>query len=107
MEKRNFVRIESDFVVWYQTIDEDDVSFGKPKSKNVSAGGIRLEMEDTEKVGSNLRIKFKIPQYPKEIEAKGKVVWVKRIETNKFEIGIEFSNINREDMEAINKFAAV
>jgi len=36
--KRQFMRINSEFFVWYQTIEEDEVSFGKTASKDVSAG---------------------------------------------------------------------
>ncbi|MBN1897286.1 MAG: PilZ domain-containing protein [Spirochaetes bacterium] len=104
-EKRKYIRLPGDFPVWYQTIQEDDISFGKPPSKNISAGGICLQMEEGEPVGTRIHLKFNIPGYEKKIEAKGKVVWMKRVETGKFELGIEFYEINQEDMDAINQLA--
>ena len=101
MEQREFVRIKSDFVVWYQTIDEDDFSFGKPLSKDVSAGGILLVMEEGERVGTLLSMKFKIPDYEKEIKAEGRVIRLKKLESGKFDVGIEFLEIAKEDMQAI------
>ena len=103
MVERNYVRVKSDFLVWYQTVDEDDISFGKPASKNVSAGGILLEMEEEERVGSLLKMKFKIPDHDKDILADGKVAWVKRIAIGIYEIGIEFTKITEEDMAAISR----
>lgn len=105
MEKRKFVRIKSDFCVWYQTIDEDDVSFGRPQSKDISAGGILLEMEDAERVGATIIMKFKIPSNENEINAKGRVVRVHRLEGQKFEIGIEFTEIDPDDMRLIQNLA--
>ena len=105
MEKRQFLRIKSDFCIWYQTIDEDDVSFGRPQTKNISAGGILLEMEEGERVGATIMMKFQLPGYENEINAKGKIVRVTRIEAQRFEIGIEFIEIAPEDMQAINSLA--
>lgn len=102
MEKRKFIRISSDFFVWYQTINEEDISFGKTSSKNISAGGIRLEMEEPEEIGTCLLMKFQIPDYDEKIVAKGKVVWVHELDNQKHELGIEFYEISNEDMQAIN-----
>ena len=103
MDDRKFVRIKSKFNVWYQTIDEEDISFGKPSSKDISAGGILLEMEEPpESVGTLLMIKFDIPDYDKKIQAKGRVVRTKKLESGSFDVGIQFTDISEEDMTAIN-----
>ncbi len=102
MDSRKFVRINSDFNVWYQTLDEDDMSFGKPLSKNISAGGIQLEMEEPETVGAYLLLKFNVPEYDNKINARGRIVWVKKGESGNYEVGIEFLEISRDDMAAIN-----
>lgn len=106
MEKRKFVRVASRFMVWYQTIDENELSFGKPMSKNISAGGILLEMEEPLKVGTFLSLKFKLPDSPREILVKGKVVRMQRLESGKMDTGIEFSSIEGEDMEMLEKMAS-
>ncbi len=105
-EKRKFARIPTDFKIWYQTIyEEGDFSFGKEPSKNIGAGGIQLEMEDVQHVGTALLIKIKIPDCEKEIIAKGKIVWTRRINPEKYDVGIEFYEVLPEDMQIINKFA--
>ncbi|MBU1076481.1 MAG: PilZ domain-containing protein [Spirochaetes bacterium] len=105
MEKRKYIRMNSDFVIWYQTIDEEkEFSFGKEPSVNVSAGGIQLDMEDVDAIGTTLILKFKIPNYDNEIEAKGRVVWVKRGSERNL-VGIEFLKISQDDMQAISALA--
>ena len=103
MDDRKFIRIKSDFNVWYQTIDEEDISFGKPSSKDISAGGILLEMDEPpESVGTPLLIKFNIPDYDKKIQAKGRIVRTRKLESGNFDVGIQFTDISEEDMSAIN-----
>lgn len=106
MERRKFIRIESDLLIWYQTIyEEGDFSFGKEPSANISAGGIQLEMEDIDAVGTKMVMKFRLPGLDREIQAKGKVVWAKRLSSGKHSVGIQFFEIAHEDMQAINNFA--
>lgn len=106
MEKRQFMRVSSEFFVWYQTIEEDEVSFGKTASKDISAGGIRLELEEPEIMGTCLLMKFQIPNREQNVLAKGKVVWVNKLENGKNEIGIQFYDISEADMSLINEFAS-
>ncbi|MBU1076480.1 MAG: PilZ domain-containing protein [Spirochaetes bacterium] len=103
MEKREHPRGESHIQVWYQTFTEDNMTFGLPKSKNISAGGMLLSMSESTDVGTNLIMKFRIPDYEEKILARGKVVRVNRIDKENYDTGIQFLNIREKDCEAIQK----
>ncbi len=106
MENRKFVRVDAKLIIWYQTLEEDEISFGKPLSKNVSAGGILLELDDNLHVNTNLAIKFKIPNHEKDLHIKGKVVWSKKLDSGKTDVGIEFVAITDEDRKIIDEYAS-
>ncbi|MBN1897720.1 MAG: PilZ domain-containing protein [Spirochaetes bacterium] len=103
MEKRRFVRMKSQFCVWYQTIDKSNVYFDRPLSKDISPVGLLIELDKKEEEGSFLMMKFKLPSLKRNISVKGQVVRVKKIGDHKYDVGIEFTDINEEDMVAIRK----
>lgn len=105
MEKRAYLRVNSDFHVWYQTVYESsDFSFGKELSHDLSIGGIQLEMEDIDTPGTVLILKFDLPEYNKKIEVKGKVMWAKRLNSDKFLVGIQFVDLSSVNKDFINKY---
>ncbi|MDD5067362.1 MAG: PilZ domain-containing protein [bacterium] len=106
MEKRKFIRIDSQFIVWYQTIDEDELSFGRPQSKNISAGGILLELDESLKAGTCISLKFKLPNMDREVLAQGRVVRQQRLGSGKIDTGIEFTTISGEDEDLIAKLGS-
>ncbi len=103
MEKREHTRIDNSLNVWYQTFDEDDISFGRIKSENISIGGILLIMSDFEDVGINVILKFKIPGYDEKILTRGKIVWVKKSDSQNYKLGVRFHTIRDKDKQAIKK----
>ena len=50
-------------------------------------------------------MKFKLPNYEKEITAKGRVVRAERENNGRYGIGIEFLEIENGDIQAINSLA--
>ncbi|MBU1077768.1 MAG: PilZ domain-containing protein [Spirochaetes bacterium] len=105
MEKRKFQRVNSTFEVWYQTLDMEDLSFGKPITKNISGGGLLLILPEIEKVGMAIRLKFRLPLYDEVINIEGKVVRVKRLDVGLYDMGIEFTQIKSKDRDLITAFA--
>ncbi len=103
MEKRKFSRIDYTIQVWYQTFDEDDISFGRPQTKNLSAGGVLLSMTDREEVGSSIIMKFKLPDYDERILTRAQIVRVDKVASEDFDIGVKFLNIREKDKEAIQE----
>lgn len=104
MERRKFQRADLDIQVWYQTQDDDSISFGKPKARNISSGGIQLEMASPEHVNSNILVKLRLPNYDNEITAHGKIVWTKKADQNNFSVGIQFTKIQESDSAVIQNF---
>lgn len=105
MEKRNFTRMSMDGTIWYQkNYDESDFSFGKVAIKDISAGGLSVETEDINTPGITLMIKFHIPSYSEKITAAAEVVHVKRLDTDKYYVGMKFTEIKPEARSEIIKF---
>jgi len=78
---------------------------------DISVGGIFLEAEDLMPIDSNLHLEFRLSQHFSLIQCKGRVAWIRRqISLNKDDeppgMGIEFTDIKKEDVLAIQEFVA-
>lgn len=105
-EKRKFIRIETEFLTWIEvdsTLPGYSDLFGVFRSKNLGGGGILVELDRSIPVGTLLKLNFQLPM-KKDIEAKGKVVRSIELSEKKFDVGIEFIQINPEDKKTIIKF---
>lgn len=104
MEKRRFERIENNLLIWYQTLYENgDFSFGKTTTNNISLGGLQIETESIDAIGTELIIKLEIPDIQRKIAVKGTVVWVKKLECGKYRIGLEFPELKDEDQHLLKE----
>jgi c-di-GMP-binding flagellar brake protein YcgR len=109
--KREFVRLRLNVRVdWKKIIDKSDVVGKFPDTtRDISAGGLCLNMDEELAIGDRLQIRMELPS-KKIIDAQGKVVWIKefgidsRGEKRTYDTGIEFTAIRDEDREEINKF---
>jgi c-di-GMP-binding flagellar brake protein YcgR len=78
-------------------------------TKNISAGGICLIVYEDVEVGEQLSLDIELPSQ-KVIHAKGRVVWVSPFEVSgdeerkRSDVGIEFTQIAKEDREVIQRF---
>ncbi|MBU1077991.1 MAG: PilZ domain-containing protein [Spirochaetes bacterium] len=107
INKRKHGRIEKKILVWYQTTySKGDFSFGKEVSVDISAGGIQMEMEDIDSPGTELMMKFQVPNHARVIEAKGEVVWTRRLNAEKYLVGVKFIEISEFEREIINRMAS-
>jgi len=84
-----------------------DSNFFTGFSGDVSEGGIFVATHEMQEVGTNVDIKFQLPQ-AEEIVASGRVAWVREPQGYDHDLqpgmGIEFDNLNDEDQEAIAHF---
>ena len=109
--KREFVRLRLNVRVdWKKVIDTTDVVGKFPDTtRDISAGGLCLNMDEELAIGDRLQIRMELPS-KKIIDAQGKVVWIRefgldsRGEKRTYDTGIEFTAIRDEDREEINKF---
>lgn len=109
--KREFIRLKLNVRVdWKKILETTDVVGKFPDTtRDISAGGLCLNMDEELLIGDRLQIKMELPS-KKVINAQGRVVWVKefgidsRGEKKTYDTGIEFTAIRDEDREEINKF---
>ncbi len=91
-ERRKFIRLDATIDVKYKILKIGKK--GEAVSKNISGEGIRLSIGEEIPPASILLLEMKIPVYPESIIAKGIVIWSKKSEIKKFEIGVKFIKIN-------------
>ena len=102
-ERRKFVRLKAIVEVKYVVI-------GKPGqmkvfSKNVSAGGLCILMEERLDKDTPLQLHIKIPDLKEPIRALGRVVWQQESDQpGKLNTGVEFVGISDFDRFNINRY---
>jgi len=89
MERRKFPRINIATNVSYAVVIPD---YEKGTTKDISEGGMCLEMKRKVAIGTILRLEFDLPgDNPEHIEALGRVMWQKPGETlGVYATGIKF-----------------
>lgn len=103
-EQRQFVRLDTRLGVTYQVA-------GSPVSsvtKDISAGGICVFLNDVLQPGTSLRIEIQLPERPQPIAFIGEVAWCDSYEIvgrgqreRSIEAGIKFSQIDPQDRQTI------
>jgi c-di-GMP-binding flagellar brake protein YcgR len=109
--KREFIRLKLNVRVdWNKIIETPDIVGKFPDTtRDISAGGLCLNMDEELMIGDRLQIRMELPS-KKIINAQGKVVWIRefgidsRREKKTYDTGIEFTTIHDKDREEINKF---
>ncbi|MDD5067135.1 MAG: PilZ domain-containing protein [bacterium] len=104
MEKRRHPRVDCTFQVSCQTFENNKTAFNNINSKNISISGVLLQAANEGKVGADIVVKFMIPTSGDKILAKGKVVRVRKMNGDKFEIGVQFINIREKDLDMVKKY---
>lgn len=115
-ERRRFPRIKIPLFVFYKLeTDEPYVSF-KAISQNIGGQGLMFETEKSIPLGSKLYLEMYQPSLKYKdlmflIAAKTKVVWVDKKEdvnkeegVNKYQIGVEFVEIEKEDRNRVIEY---
>lgn len=99
-ERRNYIRIDRSMSVGYRVVKH--VLGSGARSRNISAGGICLPMQQRFEVGVMLELTIDIAEI-NTISAIGQVVWTKfRDDIHfPFELGIKFIKIARADREKL------
>ena len=111
-EKRRFKRTDYNTNVKWKSLatPSQGTAVIPDITKDISAGGIRLALYELLEIGSRLELEFTIGG-ERTIKAKGWVKWIDRIKmtgddktTVGYYIGIEFTDLNKEDKAFIDKF---
>lgn len=101
---RKYKRIDSLNLISYNALDKkgDVLAQGMGRTLNVSQGGILIETHTP--IDARFVILMSIGFKEKVIDIKGKVVYTREGKEDKYESGIEFSNIDEVTLQALNKY---
>lgn len=106
-EKRKHMRLNAYVdVVWEKIANPvQQVSFKEDKTKNISEGGICLNINERVEIGELLDLVILLPSQ-KTIRSRSRVQWVRESEvvTKRFDVGVEFLNVSDQDQEELKAF---
>ncbi|MFH1018719.1 MAG: PilZ domain-containing protein [Pseudomonadota bacterium] len=95
-------------------LNVDLATYGKyylSKLKNISIGGAFLLARELPPVGSEVKVRFRLPDEETAIEASGNVVWTYlqegTREPNSTGMGIRFADLKDEDRDRIARFIEI
>jgi c-di-GMP-binding flagellar brake protein YcgR len=108
MERRRYPRLDASVAIEYSIIGRaplKETAF----TKNIGAGGICLIVYEKIEVNTILSLKINLCDNSDIIEIKGNVVWLSEFSLDpdkkkRWDIGIEFTEINEEDRKRISKY---
>ena len=103
-EKRNFFRLNAYHLVKYRLVSQEEWQMAIASIRDISAGGVRLRVDQEIPKGSMLSLRINFPKLPLPISCLAKVAWAKKLgRTNRFEIGLEFVEIEDLLRQEINQ----
>ncbi len=97
-ERRRSERAEFVVRVNYKTVDEIFSEF----ARNVNEGGIFIETESPQAIGSPIFLEFSLPGAESPLQVHGTVVWVSDGADGMPGMGIEFGELGDEARSRIN-----
>lgn len=127
-EKRKFMRIREDAIISYNLIPRDrikerrkfsriteDDSIGyvlvpnfksaRSLTQDLSIGGIRFFSKSFIPARSVLKVEIKLKYIPRVINALARIMWIREVfENERYEVGVEFIDINKEDSNFLNYY---
>ncbi len=100
IERRSSPRTDLIVQVNYQTVDDLFSEF----ARNINEGGIFIETETPQPIGTRVQLEFKLPGADQPIEVIGRVVREEQGGSSGVAgIGIEFENLDSEVCQQINE----
>jgi len=107
-ERRRFKRVDTALHTKY-SIDHAPRPKSDSKSKNISLGGILLELNEKIFPATKVILDIFLPNIEKPINARGEVVWVTEVPgadnlgRKNFNAGIKFLSMSPHDKDRLNK----
>lgn len=101
--RRRFSRFRFNASVLYQCKGDNHSEYSL--SRNVSEGGLCLDMGRFVPKGSELKLEFLLKRYVEPIKAVAKVTWIKKLPyAERYEAGLEFSDIDQSHKINLGQF---
>ena len=102
---RRFKRLRAEYLVKYELVENSNEEPVTTNIKDISAGGARFLTDQFIFEGTNLKVRICIPPIDKVLEARAKVVRVRRARPGElYYVGVEFVELSHEIREALNGF---
>ncbi|MHC4599079.1 MAG: PilZ domain-containing protein [Planctomycetota bacterium] len=98
-ERREFPRIVSVNLVSCKQIDEEDPDESMGRTRNLSMGGMLLEVHKYYPLSSVIELQIALGE--KIVTPVGRVVRLQELEGNKVEMGIKFTELSETDREML------
>lgn len=120
-ERRKFVRLSREYVIQYGEFrfSTEKISNYQGTTENISAGGVLIETEEEYSAGTLLKLKIRVPDWEKckseflklnqtslsePFVVLGKVVRVKKILPQGYEIGLHFVSVDADHQDALRRY---
>ena len=100
-ERREFPRIVSVNLVSCKQIDEGDADESMGRTRNLSMGGMLLEVHKYYPLSSVIELQIALGE--KIVRPVGRVVRLQELEGNMVEMGIKFTELSEADREALKE----
>lgn len=99
-EKRRYPRLERNWVIAYNTKDVYDISY----AKNISPVGVLFTASYQFEEGQNVKLIVKFPFLTEKVEVMSRVVGLKKIRDNLYEVRAEFLNLPENVQKMFTEF---
>jgi c-di-GMP-binding flagellar brake protein YcgR len=100
---RKFIRIPESAEISYRLIK--NIKTTGALSKDISKGGLRFFVNEFIPKESILKIKMALKKIPYSFEVMAKIKWIKkRFANESFEIGVEFMEVPRKDLQHLEQY---
>ena len=106
-EKRKFSRLDSSLLFHYRVYNTTKIAKDIFLTKDVSKGGLCFSCPEDFKTETILELEILLPTKNIPLKALGKVVWSQRIGPSKYDIGLSFVKINKEDRKRLFSYLSL
>ncbi len=103
-DKRRFKRFNLSWKLLFRPFDNlfKTEKFEEVYTHDLSLGGVRFQSSEELDIESKLLFEIEIPDND-DIVVFGKVVWVKKKDSNRFEYGIQFRDLNKDQIDKLRR----
>ena len=106
-EKRKFPRLDSSLLLHYQVYNTTEIVKDIFLTRDVSEGGLCFSCLEDFKAETILELEILLPTKDIPLKALGKIAWSQQIEPSKYDIGLSFLKINKEDRKTLLSYLSL
>jgi len=104
-EKRRYIRTDTSMLMVLRLKEGDSLREIKSVTRNISATGMMIEVENELPVGTQIQIDLTAPESVNPVHCVGKVIWSAPLAGGgKYTNGVEFTNIEEDNKNTFLKF---